>query len=289
MRILEFEGLFLFPEVIVASPLMIAFIATLGLFVGSFLNVVIFRLPHGRSVVSPRSHCGHCGHVLSWYENIPVLSFLVLKGRCRKCKTKLSWRYPLVEVLTSVLVVASALKYGVSPLWVMRDFFFIAAMIAVVFIDIDHRIIPDEISLGGLVLGLFLSFFQWDELGLLFVWTQAFDRFLGAAIGFLIFWGIAAYYEKRTKREGLGGGDIKLLAMQGSFFGIQAVLDTILVSSVIGSIFGLTAALIQRKRSASELGQFSLPFGPFMVLGIFYHYFLANLVAIGFGSAFSQF
>jgi len=262
-------------EVLLESPLFLSIIATLGLLLGSFLNVVIVRLPHDRSLNKPSSHCPKCGHKLSWYENIPVVSYSVLKGKCRSCDKPISPRYPLVEILTSVLLVASVLVHGFSILWIFRDLFFVCALIAIIFIDIDHRIIPDELSLGGLVLGLITAWWELSDDGIGFSLSSGLASCLGAAIGFGIFYGIAWFYERRTGRMGLGGGDIKLLAMMGAFLGLQGVFDVIFISSLTGALTGIAMALIKRK-SLKEVGLMSLPFGPFMVLGAFYHYFLAG-------------
>ena len=215
-------------------------VVVLGLLVGSFLNVVIHRLPRGESVVRPRSRCPHCGYSLPWYLNIPVLSYLAIRGRCLKCKASISIRYPVVELLTALLFLAAKIRFGFSGLLFIKDFPFIGILIAVTFIDLQHRIIPDGLSLGGLVLGLGVSFFD-PDIG----W---FGALVGAVFGFGFFYGIAWFYVWRTGKMGLGGGDIKLLAMLGAYIGIKGVITTIFISSILGSVCGIILALRERKQ-----------------------------------------
>jgi leader peptidase (prepilin peptidase)/N-methyltransferase len=253
--------------------------AVFGLLIGSFLNVVIGRLPHGESIVRPGSRCPKCKHELRWYENVPVLSYLVLRGRCRSCKEPISIRYPVVELLTGLLFLAAKIRFGWSLELLLRDFPFIAILIAVTFIDLDLRIIPDPLSLGGLVWGLVtaLAFGLIPGLGAgtSISWISS---LAGAAVGFGLFYGLAWIYYRLTGRSGLGGGDIKLLAMLGAFLGVSGVLDTILVSSVFGSLIGISWALFQRRRGGESVMLVSIPYGPFLVVGGLYHYFLSDLV-----------
>jgi leader peptidase (prepilin peptidase)/N-methyltransferase len=255
------------------------FVIALGLIVGSFLNVVIGRLPHGESVVRPGSRCPKCKHAIRWYENIPVVSYLALRGRCRNCKEPISILYPVVELLTGLLFLAAKLRFGLSLELLLRDFPFLAILVAVTFIDLDHRIIPDPLSLGGLAWGLItsLAFSLIPGLGL-GVSTGWITSFVGAAVGFGLFYGLAWGYYKMTGRSGLGGGDIKLLAMLGAYLGVSGVFDTILVSSIFGSLVGLSWAMIQRRRSGESVMLVAIPYGPFLVVGGLYHYFLSDLV-----------
>lgn len=251
----------------------------LGLLIGSFLNVVIGRLPHGQSIVRPGSHCPKCEHELRWFENVPVVSYFVLRGRCRSCKEAISIRYPVVELLTALLFLAAKLRYGWSIELIVRDFPFLAILIAVTFIDLDLRIIPDPLSLGGLAWGLItalvFSFVPGLGAGASIGWISS---FIGAAVGFGLFYGLAWTYYKLTGRSGLGGGDIKLLAMLGAYLGLGGVFDTILVSSVFGSLVGISWALFQRRRGGESVMLVSIPYGPFLVVGGLYHYFLSDLV-----------
>jgi len=237
------------------------FMFCLGAAVGSFLNVVILRLPEeGKSIVFPASHCPKCQTPLQWYDNIPIMSFTVLAGKCRSCKAAISWQYPLVELVMALLSVALFRKFGISTPFIIY-FLFCAALLVIIVIDYYHQIIPDVISLPGIVLGFGFSF-----LNPLITWKEA---GLGLLIGGGILSAIAAGYYVLTKREGMGGGDIKLLAMIGAFLGWQCLPFVIFGSSVLGTIVGV-GAMIQQKKG----GQTMIPFGPFLsVAAMLYLFF----------------
>ena len=228
--------------------IMALFAFVFGAVVGSFLNVCIYRMPLDQSVVSPGSRCVGCGTAIRWYDNIPVISWLLLRGRCRFCQAPFSFRYPLVELITAVLSLLLFMKYGLSPSYGVM-FLFCAALIVITFIDFDHQIIPDELSLPGIVLGFLSSFFL-PEPG----WISS---LLGAVAGWgslaLIFYG----YLWLTGREGMGGGDAKLLAMMGAFLGLQAIPFIIFASSLVGTVAGLSIMAVQRKDR-----HLAIPFGP---------------------------
>lgn len=225
----------------------------LGSVVGSFLNVCIARLPRGESIVSPPSRCPRCGRTIRPWDNIPLLSFLWLRGRCRACGEPISWQYPLVEGLTAALYVANVAAFGWSP-WAAIACLFCGALVVVTFIDLEHQIIPDVISLPGIVVGLLLAPTGWGPpLG---------ERFAGALLGGGILWAVAELYARLRGREGMGGGDIKLLAMIGAFIGWKGVLLTLLFGSLTGSLAGLVRAFL-RAGSADA----PIPFGPFLALG----------------------
>ncbi len=237
----------------------------LGLLIGSFLNVVIYRLPRGLSVVRPRSFCPHCDKMVSWYDNIPVISFCLLGGRCRSCHEKISPLYPVVELLTMFLSLATYQHFQSVVPYLSYFLLFVAPMTAVVFIDLEHRIIPDLISLPGIVSGLSVSLWlapriEWK--------TVLLDRGLGVLVGggFLFLVGVG--YEKLKKREGLGGGDVKLAAMFGAFFGWQAVLFILLIASLVGTLVGGGFILFKNKN-----WQYELPFGPFLVIAALLYLF----------------
>jgi leader peptidase (prepilin peptidase)/N-methyltransferase len=196
------------------------FIFLMGLCIGSFLNVCIYRLPAAKSIVHPRSMCPNCDTLIPFYDNIPVFSYLWLKGQCRHCEIKISMRYPIVELLGGLFALAAYLKFGLE-VQTLIYYLFMAALLAVTFIDIDHRIIPDVITLPGIPIGFAASF-------ALPAITYK-DSLLGILIGggslFLVAW----LYTLLTKKEGMGGGDIKLLAMMGAIVGWQGVLFTIFV------------------------------------------------------------
>lgn len=222
-----------------------------GAIVGSFLNVVILRLPTGeRSLVFPPSRCPQCETHIRWYDNIPILSFFCLLGKCRYCKTKISFQYPLVELATALLSLALYTKFGLSFEYFFY-FLFVGSLLAIIFIDIAHQIIPDIISLPGIVIGFAGSFFcdvvTWQQSG------------LGILLGGGVLFAIAEGYYFLTKRDGMGGGDIKLLAMIGGFLGWQSLLFVIFTSSLTGSVIGIVAMFSQKKG-----GQTRIPFGPFL-------------------------
>jgi leader peptidase (prepilin peptidase) / N-methyltransferase len=236
---------------LIAPQLVLSIFAfVFGAVVGSFLNVCICRLPNDESVVSPPSHCPRCDYRIRWYDNIPVLSYLVLRGKCRGCGTHISVQYPLVELLTGALTLALFLKFGPSPAFAVL-FVLTCALVVITFIDLEHQIIPDVISLPGIVVGFGCSFLFPN-----FGW-------LNSLIGILVGGGsllVVAYgYQFLTKKDGMGGGDIKLLAMLGAFFGWKAVLFIIFASSLIGSVIGVSVMLARKKDST-----LAIPFGPFL-------------------------
>lgn len=243
------------------------FIFLCGLVVGSFLNVVIYRLPLKRSLIRPGSRCQSCNAPVRWFDNIPVLSWFLLKGRCRSCKARIPFRYVCVELMTGLMFVATYVRFGPSWLLLVHDWPFVSLLIAITFIDLDHRIIPDELSLGGLVLGLLTSGLVQD-LGFV-------PAAIGSAVGFGIFYGFAWLYLRYSGRSGLGGGDIKLLAMLGSFLGTTGVFTTILISSITGSVIGIVWGLAQRQKKVMAT---AIPYGPFLVLGALYAYLLGDIL-----------
>ena len=230
-----------------------AFSLLLGAVVGSFLNVVILRLPKkDASIVFPASHCPRCGHTLSWWENMPLISFILLKGRCRSCKSRISWQYPFVEAAMAACSALLFQQFGVSADFCFM-FVFFATLLVIIFIDIHHQIIPDLISLPGIALGFAVSFFSTQV-----TWQQS---GLGLLIGGGILYLVAYGYFALTKRDGMGGGDIKLLAMIGAFLGWQSLLFVIFASSLLGSVVGILAMIRQRQG-----GKTRIPFGPFLSL-----------------------
>jgi len=239
----------------VNSSLVILF----GLIIGSFLNVVIHRLPLEQSVVRPASRCPSCGAGLKWFHNVPLLGFLFLRGKCANCKTPISWRYPLVEFLTAFLFWASFRDLPLSAFAVISQFriwLFIALGVAITFIDLDHRIIPDELSLGGWAVGALTAY--WD-------FRSGMPSLLIASVlGFGFFYGFALLYEKITGRVGLGGGDIKFMGTIGVFLGFGGIWASIMISSIVGSIVGLLVAKLQKSEHALRT---AIPYGPFLVVG----------------------
>ncbi len=235
-----------------------------GLCVGSFMNVCIFRLPNSQSIVRPRSKCPQCGNMIKFYDNIPVLSYLLLRRKCRYCKAPISFRYPLVELMAGFFALCVVLKFGLT-LEGLIYYFLIMVLLVITFIDIDHQIIPDRITLPGIPL-FFLASFA--------VSTVSFkDSLLGLLVGggslFAVAWG----YQLVTKREGMGGGDIKLLAMIGPLIGWQGVLFTIFVASAVGTLVGIVSMVGQAKDR-----KLLIPFGPFLSIGAILYIFLGPVL-----------
>ena len=231
--------------------LILAFI--FGTMVGSFLNVCVYRIPEGQSIVLPASHCRACKKPIAFYDNIPLVSFLALKGKCRYCGAPLSLQYPVVELLTGLLAVACLLKWGAgyaAAVW----FLFCAALIVVTFIDLTHQIIPDVISLPGIACGLLLSLVL-DQPGFQ-------SSLIGAALGGGSLFLIRCVYYAVTRQEGMGLGDVKLLAMMGAFLGWKSILFIIMVASFAGALLGIAVMIIKKKD-----GRYAIPFGPFLSLG----------------------
>lgn len=241
------------------------FIFSFGLCIGSFLNVCIYRLPISKSIVHPRSMCSNCGTLIAAYDNIPILSYLWLKGHCRHCRIKISPRYPMVELLSGLFALGTYLKFGLTVEALIYYLFF-AALIVVTFIDLDHRIIPDIITLPGIPI-CFVAGFALPTITYI-------DALLGILVGggslFLVAWA----YSLITKKEGMGGGDIKLLAMLGAIVGWKGVLFTIFVASLAGTLAGLAVMLQSRKGL-----KLAVPFGPFLSIGsITYIFFGTPLI-----------
>ncbi len=242
------------------------FIFIFGLCIGSFLNVCIYRLPASKSIVHPRSMCSSCGTLIASYDNIPIISYLWLRGRCRHCRTKISLRYPIVEFLCGLFALGAYLKFDLT-IEALIYFLFFAALMVVTFIDLDHRIIPDVITLPGIPI-CFAAGFALPTI------TYK-DALLGILSGggslFLVAW----TYSLITKKEGMGGGDIKLLAMIGAIVGWKGVLFTIFVASLVGTLAGLAVMLQSRKGL-----KLAVPFGPFLSIGsITYIFFGTPLIA----------
>ncbi|MFH1144470.1 MAG: prepilin peptidase [Candidatus Eisenbacteria bacterium] len=229
-----------------ALPLGIVF---LGLCLGSFLNVLIYRLPLGLSVVKPRSHCPRCRQTIHAWDNIPLLSYLLLRGRCRHCGVRIPLRYPIVELLGALCLVVAALA-SATPAGAAIRAAFLLSMVVVFFVDLDHRIIPDEISLGGIAVGLAAA----PLLGL-----SRLDSVIGAAAGAGGLLLIALGYQKLRGMAGMGGGDIKLAAAFGAFMGWQGLLLTMVLGSFLGSAIGI--GLLVRGRATAKS---ALPFGCFL-------------------------
>ena len=227
-------------------------IALMGAAIGSFLNVCISRIPVGASLVLPPSHCPKCLHPIRFYDNIPLVSYLILRGKCRDCRAWISFQYPLVELGTALLALLLFWKFGLT-LKLLAAFLFACVLIIITFIDLEHFIIPDVLTLPGIPVFLLLAVFVME--------VSLLDAILGILIGGGILYAIAWGYELLAKREGMGGGDIKLLAMLGAFCGWKSLFFILFVSSLLGTLVGITVMLIKGK----DL-KYAVPFGPFLSL-----------------------
>ncbi|WP_080558977.1 prepilin peptidase [Bdellovibrio bacteriovorus] len=238
----------------------------LGAIFGSFGNVVIYRLPREESVVKPRSYCYGCKTQIKWYDNIPILSWFILRGKCRKCQAKFSFRYPLVEIIMAVLF---ALSYHYAGLtWTLLEYLiFIFGLVVCTFIDLDHMILPDEFTLSGIVIGLVGAALNPQR--------EFLDALFGVLMGGGFLWGMAYVYYMFTKNEGMGGGDIKLLAWIGAIVGWKAIPFVIMTSAIVGSVIGLIAA---RKQKAGL--KTVIPFGPYLALGAVVYLFGGEAIAL---------
>lgn len=249
------------------SSIFAAFIFTIGACIGSFLNVCIYRVPENRSIVTPGSFCPACKKGIPFYCNIPVLSYLFLKGRCRFCHQTISIRYPFIEILTGVFAFLLFYRFGLG-LPMLYWFGFICVLITISFIDIDHQIIPDIISLPGIL--IFASSFY-------FLPEMSFkDTLLGILTGGGSLYAVAYLYYLLKKQEGMGGGDIKLLAMIGAATGIKGVFFTIFAGSLFGTFFGIFFMLYS-KIADSKL---KIPFGPFLSLGAILYIFFGDQIIL---------
>jgi len=245
------------------------FSALFGACIGSFLNVCIYRIPRDESVVKPRSHCPHCGTLIPWYLNIPVLSWLCLRGKCANCKGPISFRYTLVELLTALLFLLVYLKWVTPqmlymfpiphPLVVPIYWIFLSGLVLGTFVDFEHFIIPDSVTIGGMVAGPILSALVPALHGQTVWWRGLEASGIGLATGFGVLLAIAWLGEKAFKKEAMGFGDVKLMGAIGAFLGWQAVLFTVFVSSLLGSICGL---VLIATRNVKLQGR--IPFGPYL-------------------------
>lgn len=261
-----------------APFLFVALAAIFGLTFGSFLNVCIYRLPRDLSVVTPRSFCPECGHQVAWHDNLPLLSYVLLRGRCRSCGKPIGIRYLVVELTTGALFALTVFRYGPTVLslkWCVFD----ALLVALFWTDLEERILPDELTLGGALLGLLFSIWVTvpGPFGFFLIRTSPRTAsFINALIGgcilsipiLLLGW----LYGLIRKREGLGRGDVKLLALIGVFLGLEKGLLALLIGAVSGAVLGLAYILWKRKDAAS----YELPFGSFLCLGALAAPFIAR-------------
>jgi leader peptidase (prepilin peptidase) / N-methyltransferase len=241
-----------------------------GLLIGSFLNVCIYRMPRDLSIVRPRSFCPACEKPIAWFDNIPLASYLLLGGRCRNCRARIPLRYPIVELLTGILFAVCVAKLGVG-LPALKWCLFGALMVALAFSDLEQRILPDEFTLGGAAAGVLLAAWVPVQFGYvqLFLasryserWLSVGESILGALVASGMLWAVGAAYSAVRHKDGLGLGDVKMLAAVGAFLGLQGALATLVFGSVAGSVIGLLYIKLAKKEAAS----YELPFGAFLGL-----------------------
>lgn len=230
----------------------IAVVAAYGMVIGSFLNVLIYRLPREMSVVRPRSHCPGCGALVAWYDNVPVLSFLLLRAKCRHCGVRISWRYPLVEVAAGALCVGALLRHGITVAGAEAAVF-VLMLLPLAIIDLEHKLLPDVLTLPGIALGLTASAFG----GL----VPLRDALIGAVVGGVVPYSTIVIYRRIRGVEGMGLGDVKFLAMIGAFLGWRGALLTLGLGASLGAIVGIGLMVAGKGRGDTEL-----PFGTFLAV-----------------------
>lgn len=249
------------------TQFMIGLLFFLGACLGSFGNVVIYRLPLGESVVTPRSRCPKCKKQIAWYDNVPIFSWLLfLRGKCRNCKNPISWRYPLVELIMGSLFAYTFYRFGYQ--WITVEYLiFIFALVISSFIDIDHMILPDVFTLSGIVIGLSGALLNPER--------NFLNSLFGVLLGGGVLWALAYLYFLLRKEDGIGGGDIKLLAWVGAVLGWKSVPFVIMSGSILGSIIGVTLMLVQRKTLKT-----AIPFGPYLALGAVIYMFAGDSLGL---------
>jgi leader peptidase (prepilin peptidase)/N-methyltransferase len=248
---------------IILQPLTLmpsVFVFIFGTFIGSFLNVCIARIPDGKSIVKPPSHCPNCLKTIPFYDNIPLLSYLALMGKCRFCKTRISLRYFMVELLTGILFLFLYLNYGLNAKFFVYNVLF-SSLIVATFIDLKYQIIPDVISISGIFMGFVLSVIFPSLRYVLSSKVAAFDSLLGIFIGGALIWLTGAFGKLLFKKEAMGFGDVKLMAMLGAFLGWKKIVLTFFLAPFFGLIFGIIS-LIKTKSHY-------IPYGPFISLAAF--------------------
>ena len=246
-----------------------AYIFLFGLCLGSFLNVCIHRLPKGESVVRPRSRCPRCGQAIAAYDNIPLVSYALLGGRCRHCRARISLVYPLVEALTGAALLIAYWRFGLTPAG-LKGALLAAAMIVLFFTDLRDRLLPDRVTLPGMAVGMIFAFWVPVEDGTAALLAReasplvlsVADALLGALVGGGILFVLGELWYRLRKVEAMGLGDVKMMAMVGLFFGVKLTVLTLLAGSVVGSLVGGAYILLARKGA-----QYELPLGSFLALG----------------------
>ncbi len=241
------------------ESVILGFAAVFGLIFGSFLNVCIYRIPNNKSIVWPPSFCPKCGKHIAFYDNIPVLSYILLWGKCRHCKAPISCQYPIIELLTAVLTCLFVWRYGVTW-WTAVLLTAVYSLIILSVIDIELMIIPDRFSLGLIVLGLAFCWLNPNFAGV--AWSSLWQSLLGAGVGFFGTLAVALLGFVMFKKEAMGGGDVKLMGGIGAFLGWEGVITTIVFASVLGLIYSIFLMIFKGKGKGD-----AIPFGPFLSAG----------------------
>lgn len=237
----------------------------LGAMLGSFLNVCVYRLPRNESVVRPRSKCPKCGNAIAWYDNVPVVSWLVLGAKCRQCSEPISWQYPLVEALTGSLFLAVFWKFGfsiASPVYMALA----AGLVLITFVDLTDWTIPDEVTIPGMPIGIVCALAAMAVPNTRLLLDNVYLSLAGLVLGGGILYLLDKISLLLLKKRGMGFGDVKLMAMLGAFFGPLGVFLIIMMASLLGSVVGISMILMQRNRPDDTGGHY-LPFGPYIALG----------------------
>jgi len=242
---------------------MTIFALLFGLVLGSFLNVCIYRIPRQKSIINPPSSCPRCNKRIRFYDNLPVVSYILLLGKCRHCRNPIPIHYPIVELVTGLLSTALFIKYGLGPHYFLF-LTFTTSLVTISFIDLYHQIIPDIISIPGLLLGLAVSLFRFSNIH----WLDSLIGIIGGG-GFLFL--VAIVFERLTGKEGMGGGDVKLLGMIGGWMGWRALPFVILISSLTGTIIGGGSLALTGRGVRAKI-----PFGPFLSIGALVFFFFGT-------------
>ena len=248
------------------DPFVLALVFLFGISFGSFLNVLIYRLPIKTSLIKPPSQCPKCGSKIRFYDNIPIISYIILRGRCRRCKKPISLRYPMIEVLSGLMTVFAIYNFGFS----IRGFevvYLSLIFLAIFFIDLDHTVIPDVFTLSGIIIGFAISLMPGSIIG----WKQS---LLGMAVGGGAFLLVGILGEFIFKKEALGFGDVKYAAMVGAFLGWKNLILMLIIASFLGSAIGIFLIYLRGKKGRSTY----IPFGPFLTVGAWISIYFGELL-----------
>jgi len=250
------------------------FVFVAGLSVGSFANVCIYRIPRDMSIIRPRSYCPSCQTPIKPWHNIPLLSFIFLGGKCASCKARINWRYPLIELLGGLLFLIAFYHFYISGnniYMLIISLYLSSVFLIIFFIDFDFKIIPDSLSLSGIIVGIAVSFLQATPL-------KWYDSVIGLFVGGLLFLAVAELGDRLFKKESMGGGDIKLAAMLGAFLGWKGILLVLGIASFLGALIGGLLLIIAKDKEAAR----TVPFGPFLVTAALIVFYRGNEIIVAY-------